>query len=256
VSEAFGKTFVDTTLAPATTGATTNNLRFPGQYEDPETGTHYNYFRDYDPSTGRYVQSDPIGLAGGISTYGYVGNAPYMYMDPYGLWRWGDPLPQDFVDFSAGFGDVLTFGITRQARNLFDIGGVDECSSAYSYGEYAGIAASVATGFAAGTRAFARQASPVGWSNFSHSGTPARWNRGSWWSRTGNRANGDYIPTTGRRPDLHDLMDATAASVGGNYPTWSTGRRAINRVPYTPGGALYGGASAALNQYNKCECKK
>jgi RHS repeat-associated protein len=82
VSEAFGKTFVDTTLAPTTTGTTTNNLRFPGQYEDQETGTYYNYFRDYDPATGRYVQSDPTGLDGGINTFVYVVNTPLSLIDP------------------------------------------------------------------------------------------------------------------------------------------------------------------------------
>lgn len=52
---------------------------------DKETNLNYNYFRDYDPNTGRYVQSDPIGLAGGINTYGYVGGNPVWDFDSDGL---------------------------------------------------------------------------------------------------------------------------------------------------------------------------
>jgi len=58
---------------------------FPGQYFDQETQLHYNYFRDYDASLGRYTTSDPIGLDAGINTYLYVENNPLAYFDLLGL---------------------------------------------------------------------------------------------------------------------------------------------------------------------------
>ncbi|HZM33815.1 MAG TPA: RHS repeat-associated core domain-containing protein [Burkholderiales bacterium] len=60
-------------------------LRLPGQYFDKETNLHYNYYRDYDPSIGRYEQSDLIGLAGGLNTYNYVSADPLRLADVRGL---------------------------------------------------------------------------------------------------------------------------------------------------------------------------
>ncbi|MBX3630971.1 MAG: RHS repeat protein [Nitrosomonas sp.] len=60
------------------------NLRFAGQYFDTETGLHYNFFRDYEPATGRYLSSDPIGLVGGLNTYGYALQNPLTHIDPTG----------------------------------------------------------------------------------------------------------------------------------------------------------------------------
>lgn len=70
---------------PQALGTFKYNLRYPGQYFDVETGLFYNVFRDYDPQTGRYVESDPIGLAGGVDTYSYVRDSPVNSSDPTGL---------------------------------------------------------------------------------------------------------------------------------------------------------------------------
>ena len=72
------------------------NLRFPGQYYDRETGLHYNYHRYYDPATGRYITSDPIGLEGGPNTYLYAQANPLRFSDPLGLLSGRPEIPDWF----------------------------------------------------------------------------------------------------------------------------------------------------------------
>ncbi len=67
------------------TGTATVNLRFPGQYFDSETTLFYNWNRYYNPATGRYISSDPVGLAVGLATYNYASVSPVMQTDPSGL---------------------------------------------------------------------------------------------------------------------------------------------------------------------------
>ena len=60
-------------------------LRLPGQYFDAETGLHYNYHRYYDPTLGRFIQPDPIGLAGGLNLYEYSDGDPLRGCEVLGL---------------------------------------------------------------------------------------------------------------------------------------------------------------------------
>jgi RHS repeat-associated protein len=70
---------------PSGLGTFVYNLRAPGQYYQAETGLNQNYYRDYDPLVGRYIESDPVGLRGGANTYAYVANRPLSDVDPGGL---------------------------------------------------------------------------------------------------------------------------------------------------------------------------
>jgi RHS repeat-associated protein len=125
------------------------DMRFPGQQYDSATGFNYNYFRDYDPSTGRYTQSDPIGLLGGINTYSYVGGNPLQETDRLGL----DPgdlfdTPEEAeVDKEAYFEarNGLLYRLFNPRPVLSDVYQPEGCYGLYSYQE-AGVAAGTAPG--------------------------------------------------------------------------------------------------------------
>jgi RHS repeat-associated protein len=148
----------------------TNNLRFAGQYYDEETGLHYNWYRYYDTQTGRYMRTDPFGV--GLNLYDYCFNNSHNWIDPLGLcavstawnktknlaagsWNyfWYD-LFFDISNFSAGFGDIISLGVTKNIRDLWNeaLGwenAVNYGSINYSIGKYAGYAWFIGTGVAA-----------------------------------------------------------------------------------------------------------
>ncbi|MCW5286300.1 hypothetical protein D8B29_19375 [Verminephrobacter eiseniae] len=82
---AFGRADVVTPRSATGDSRINSQLRLPGQYEDVETGLHYNFHRYYDLDIGRYSQIDPIGLRGGLNGYVYVNGNPLSFTDPLGL---------------------------------------------------------------------------------------------------------------------------------------------------------------------------
>jgi len=97
---------------PSNQGQFSFNLRFPGQYFDKETSLAYNVNRDYDAATGRYIESDPIGLYAGVNTFAYVRGNPLGLIDPFGLAAQCD-LP---VEGPLGPDDTPPFECTKQSE--------------------------------------------------------------------------------------------------------------------------------------------
>jgi RHS repeat-associated protein len=95
------------------------NLRYPGQYADGY-GLHYNTLRDYDPRTGRYLQSDPIGLLGGMNSYTYVGGNPMVRIDPLGLcWEYSQTTgTMTHVDDASGQRNDLATGYSGHGAGV------------------------------------------------------------------------------------------------------------------------------------------
>ena len=117
-SAPFGETLPNEQPTQAT-AKFTFNFRFPGQYFDAETNLHYNYFRDYDPQAGRYVESDPIGLNGGINTYAYVSGRPFEDRDRFGL-QAGAVVASGGLGAGVGAGAAL--GAAVQATGVVGAG--------------------------------------------------------------------------------------------------------------------------------------
>jgi RHS repeat-associated protein len=108
---------------PQGLGTFVYNPRYPGQYCDSETGLSQNYFREYDPAVGRYVESDPIGMRGGRNTYAYVDGNPVSRRDPFGLKIVVGGDPADY--------NTATAYLNQDAGMAQIIKGLDSASTVY-----------------------------------------------------------------------------------------------------------------------------
>jgi RHS repeat-associated protein len=240
--------FGDTVSQPF--GSTSANpVRFPGQWYDANTGLHYNYFRDYDPMTGRYLETDPIGLDGGINPYVYVGGNPVNAGDPTG----------EFWNFVVGgaTGALSGYAIAKLTG--------DEC---YDWHDALTDAALGATG--AGLlsklnklRRIAKLrniASSRGLQNLGRAGYTETWGGGSnsleklaikfEGGKSPNLQAGSRVPRFSYRVDAGKYWDPFTRQTGP--------KGALSHVPlepFNPGGSAASGAAAGGATEAACACQ-
>jgi RHS repeat-associated protein len=231
---------------------------FAGGLYDRDTGLVRFGTRDYDPQTGRFTAKDPLGFGGGdTNLYAYVLNDPINLIDPMGM-DWVDAA----ASFSAGLGDALLLGFGDDLRDWTDqtfgwAGGalVDKCSSAYSAGEWTGIAVSTVAGGAAGAgsrglrmgMSRANTAFPRGkeWVERSHwiakfKNTPmdGAWNLQKMWGTDHALADPARYRLMRRWWKAVNPLPGPVSRQIARIPDWAKG---------AAGGAAYGGAGAGMS---------
>jgi RHS repeat-associated protein len=285
-NEAFGNAAPN--VDPDADGTAFNlDLRMPGQRYDQASGLYYNYFRDYDPATGRYTQVDPIGLAGGISTFGYVGGNPLGLKDPKGLdfmdpvfgviydLTGGASVPQGVVDGAVGFGDGVYSGITFGIGDLSDVrgaigidGGVNKCSSLYGGFHIAGsIQGGFALGGAGGAKLSNATKGAIGeWASIIKNTLAGNKLLGrqvrevgfrtifdaKWLSRAGKIF---YEETKFGTSTLTKAQRAAQSTLGDAYVVQRWGYDWVKSVGAIGGGSAGGVIGAATATDNSCSCK-
>jgi RHS repeat-associated protein len=130
-------------------------LGFAGQYRDREIGPLYNYYRNYDPATGRYVQSDPIGLMAGPNTYVYVEAKPVSYADPSGL----DAIFVHFIGYDVGLPGNISVPFGHSGAIAVDP--LTGKTRYYDFGRYGGKCGNVRGPFDVGKISFDRNGNPT-----------------------------------------------------------------------------------------------
>jgi RHS repeat-associated protein len=220
----------------------TNPYQYTGREHDL-SGLYYNRARYYNPTMGRFIAEDPIGLGGGLNGYAYTGGDPLSFDDPMGL-DWLD----NASNFAAGAGDTLSFGLTARIRGAYDIGAVNKCSWAYAGGEATGVAIDMAMGGAAGWEAAGTRG--VG-KEFSH-WIPSRMGgpRSLW--------NGNYVSTAEHAlsdPYRYRFMSRIWKA---ENPMPNIASQQWTRIPKVYKGIAAGGAAGGVGAGlgGHCECSQ